>query len=70
MEQFEELPEQTEDNPLRSPSYDPRLDYVGNIGLKARRRKQRRIKDNRKSFRKMQRQLEDDMKKMGLTPHF
>jgi len=64
MEQFEELPEQTEDNPLRSPSYDPRLDYVGNIGLKARRRKQRRIKDNRKSFRKMQRQLEDDMKKM------
>ena len=70
MEQFEELPEQTEDNPLRSPSYDPRLDHVGNIGLKARRRKQRRIKDNRKSFRKMQRQLEDDMKKMGLTPHF
>merc|ERR1712200_327669 len=61
-EQFEELPEQTVDNPLRSPSFDPKLDRVAQLGLKKKRTNWN--SKNRIFARKMQRKLEDDMKKM------
>merc|ERR1712200_300504 len=61
-EQFEELPEQTVDNPLRSPSFDPKLDRDAQRGLHAKRGIWN--SNNRALARKMQRELEDDMKKM------
>jgi len=61
METFEDLPEQTADNPLRSPSFDPKLNKIGQGGLKLRRRARRRNED---FANKLQNKFEDDMKKM------
>jgi len=61
METFEDLPEQTADNPLRSPSFDPKLNKIAQMGFKKRRRARR---NNEDFANKLQNKFEDDMKKM------